>query len=238
MVVSRLGRYQEKQLLRRLVITLAGIFGLIIFLLIFGLKIFVSLSLFVEKLKGNSPVPTPTKSLAVINPPNLDPIPEATFSGTIKVSGSGQSGASVVIYVNDVETTKLTVDKDGKFIVRDLVLKEGSNSITAKLTDKNNNSSDKTDPLTISVIKNKPNLEVTNPGSDMTVNGDNNIYPVTGKTDAENNLTVNDRIVVVATDGTFNYNFPLSDGDNTLKVAATNAAGNSVTIERKIKYQK
>ena len=51
-------------------------------------------------------------------------------------------------------------------------------------------------------------------------------------------VTINDRMVVIKTDNSFSYGYPLNEGDNILNIVATDAAGNQTTVQRKVTYHK
>ena len=64
------------------------------------------------------------------------------------------------------------------------------------------------------------------------------IPSVDGMTYDNVTVTINDRMVVIKTDNSFSYTYPLNDGDNILKIVATDAAGNQTTVQRKVTYHK
>lgn len=235
MALSRIGRYEERKLRTRLVLSIIGSIAIIAFLLVFGLKILVGFSLLVERLKGNSPT---QQAQTLLLAPTLDPLPIATNSATLSVTGTGTPGAILILYVNEGETKKLTIPSDGRFSVPSVKVIEGQNTVSAKLTDEKQNLSDLSNVLTVTVKRSPPSLEITSPSPNATITGDKNTVDVVGKAEEGSTVTLNDRFVVVRNDGSFFYTVPLSDGDNTLKVIATDAAGNQTIVERKVTYQK
>lgn len=233
---SRIRRYEERKLRMRLILAIIGSIAIIGFLLVFGLKILVGFSVLVDKLRGASPASSSSQS--VLLPPILDPLPTATNSATLTVSGAGSPGNILILYVNNSEAKKLTIPSDGRFSVADLKFTDGDNTVSAKLTDEKQNVSDLSNVLTVTVKRSPPSLEVTSPAPNATITGDKHSVDISGKTEEESTVTVNDRFVVVRTDGSFFYTYPLNDGDNLLKVVATDAAGNQTIVERKVVYQK
>lgn len=239
MKYSRLGRYQEKRLARRIWWALGGSIALLLFLFFFGVKILIGFSIFVDTIRGSSGAEKKTGSDTYIPAPELDPLPEATKSGTLIISGTGQSGLTVVLYKNDVEEDSVGVSDDGTFVFRNIRLKDGNFVFTARQKDAQGNESERSEPVRVTVKSQEPKLELSSPQDDATVYGeDNRTVTISGTTDESNSVTVNGRIVVVGTGGSFSYQYPLSEGDNTLTIQATDAAGNQKTIERKIKYVK
>ncbi len=237
MVSSRLNRFEEKKATKRLILALVGTMAIITFLLVFGLKILVSFSLLVDKLRGGTPI-SQTAGQSIILPPTLDPLPEATNSSQLKISGQGQAGFTVIVYINGKETKKVTIDKDGTFTTTTLAPQEGSTAISAKVIDDKGNTSDLSQVMTITILKKAPLIEVTNPEDNASFAGDDNKVTVSGKVEGDVQVTVNDRFVVVKSDGSFSYSYPLSEGDTILRVIAADTAGNQTKIERKVTYKK
>lgn len=236
MPISRLRRYEEKKLKKRFVLAIFGSLAVLTFLLIFGLKLLVGFSLFVEKFKAGGPAAKPTPT--VILPPTLKPLPEATNSATITVNGNGQPGLTLILYLNGSEYKKLPVDKDGNFTFENLPVNEGKNLVSAKLTDDKGNISDLSNILTVTIELTAPSLTVNSPADNATINGDQNSTNVSGLVkDDSVTVTINGRLAVVNSDGSFQYAFRLSNGGNTLEIKATDAAGNVTTVTRHVTYQ-
>lgn len=236
MAYSRSNRLEEKNAKKRLALALVGSIAFFAFFGFFGLKLLVGFSLLVDKMRGAGPTPEAAQTL--ILPPILDTLPTATKSAMLTVHGTGQDGLTAIIFINDEESKKTTVAKDGSFSVTLPALSEGANSISAKLSDDKGNTSDLSNILSVTIKKTAPILELTSPEDNSTVNGDNNNVTVAGKTEEDTTVTVNGRIAVVRSDNTFTYNYPLNNGDNKLAVIATDTAGNTTTIERAVKYQR
>jgi len=237
MAYSRLSRVTERKEKRRLVLAIAGIVGIFILILAFGVKALIGFSLLVEKLRGSPPAPT-QQSQTIILPPTIDPPNTATNSATISVTGKGQSGLTLILYVNNSEFKQTPIKQDGTFLMNSVPLTSGANTISAKLTDTKGNLSDLSNIISITYGNTPPKLVVSDPADNSTVNGDPNTVTVNGMTDDNVAVTINDRVVVIKTDNSFSYSYPLNDGDNILKIVATDAAGNQTTIQRKVTYHK
>lgn len=236
MAFSRLSRVQDRKDKRRLILAIAGIFGIFILILLFGVKALIGFSLLVEKLRGGS---TPAAQLqTIILPPTLNPPTEATNSAAISVTGKGQDGLTLILYVNNKEFTQVSIKKDGTFTVPSVPLADGSNTISAKQTDAKGNLSDLSNIVTVTYGNAPPKLIVSDPADNSTVTGDSNTVTVNGMTDDNVTVTINDRVVVIKTDNSFSYGYPLNEGDNILNIVATDAAGNQTTIQRKVTYHK
>ncbi len=237
MAFSRLNRVADRKEKRRLVLAIAGIFGIFILILLFGVKALIGFSLLVDTLRGNSPA-TAQQQQTIILPPTLNPPTEATNSAAISVNGKGQTGLTLILYVNNKELKQVSVKEDGTFVVPSVPLTAGSNTISAKLTDTKGNLSDLSNIVSVTYGNAPPKLIVSDPSDNSTVTGDTNTVTVNGMTDDNVTVTINDRVVVIKTDNSFSYGYPLNEGDNILNIVATDAAGNQTTIQRKVTYHK
>ncbi len=235
MLYSRLRRHEDRIFKKRLVWALGGLVALVVFVFIFGLKLLVGFSLLVDKLHGASPVQKQDQIL--ILPPVLDPLPEATNSASLTITGKGDAGFTIIIYVDESETQKLKIESDGTFTLTKK-LAEGSHTISAKAADDKGNLSDLSNVLTVSIKRTKPTLTVTQPQDNARIVGDTNTITVSGKTDADTSITVNSRLALVQDDGSFTYSFSLAEGDNTIQVVATDPSGNQTNLERRVTYQR
>jgi hypothetical protein len=236
MQYSRLRKFEDKRQEKRIFISIVGIIAIFIFLGVFGIRILIGFSLLVDKIRG-----TPQQQITqqLILPPEFDPLPIATNSATIAVSGKGQSGMTVIVYINDMDTEKTTVDKDGSFRIASVKLIEGSNTISAKQTDDKKNVSALSEIFTVVSKKSKPILEIVYPTENQQIRQEQSLITITGKTnDGANTVTINDRFVIVQNDGSFSYDLNVPEGDSVIKIIATDTAGNTITTERKINYGK
>lgn len=116
-------------------------------------------------------------------------------------------------------------------------LPEGPHTITVTATDNDDNVSD-TDSSTFNVLTSQPILNVTYPNEDILTN--QNTITVTGITDpATPGLTVEIFIGAVSqgnatieADGSFSHEINLAEGENTIRIVATNAAGVETSVTR------
>ncbi|MDP1721960.1 MAG: hypothetical protein Q8L37_02005 [Candidatus Gottesmanbacteria bacterium] len=236
MVYSRLIRHEEKQQRKRLMWALGGMVGLVIFLFVFGLKILVGFSLMVDRVRGNTPQQA-SQNQELILPPTLDPLPGATNSANLTITGKSDLGLKIVLYIDEEEATTLPVKDDGTFSFTKK-LAEGDHTVSAKAKNNKDGVSDLSNVLTISIKRKKPELTITSPTDGARIVGDNNTLTVKGKTASDNTVTINDRLAVVGNDGSFSYTHVLSEGDNTLRTVATDPAGNQETVDRRVTYQR
>jgi hypothetical protein len=203
---------------------------------VFGFRLFIGFFVFLDRMRGKEPVKE-SKSALVI-PPYIDPLPLATMSGKLVITGRAQANARVIIYVNGEEIKKVTVKDDGTFTASSVNLPEGTHTIQAKTSDAAGNKSEFSNSVVTTIKKRPPLLSITVPNDNTTITGENNLLTVEGKTDEGNDVRINDRYVVVRPDGFFTYPYPLSEGENILSIRAIDRAGNSTELQRTVTYTK
>ncbi len=236
MISSRLGRFENRKAQKRLLIAIGGSIGILLFIAIFGLKMLVGFSLLVDRLRGSSGSTQQSQSNLLL-PPVIDPLPEATFSSTLSITGRGTAKTQVIVYVDDKQFKKFAVNDDGTFTLSDIPVDEGDVTISSKITDDKGNTSDLSNIIKITIDRKPPTLDVTKPDDGAKIQDGTRKATIEGKTDEDSRVSINDRIVVVRSGGGFTYSIPLSDGENVLKIIATDPAGNHTTIERRVTYQ-
>jgi len=237
MAYSRLTRVSERKEKRRLTLAIVGIIAVFTLILLFGVKALIGFSLLVEKLRGGTTTAT-QQSQTIILPPTLNPPSTATNSATISITGKGQSGLTLILYVNNNEYKQVSINEDGVFLLTGIPLTNGSNTISAKLTDAKGNLSDLSNIVSVTYGNTPPKLLISDPTDNTTISGDTNTVTVNGMTDDNVTVTVNDRVVVIKTDNSFSFIYPLNEGDNILNIVATDTAGNQTTTQRRVTYHK
>jgi len=224
---------QEKKLVRKLGITIGTLIFSGILLLYVGLPLFAKLIVLVSSFRKSETTSNSTTSIVL--PPTMDPLPEATNSSRIIISGYGESESRIKILVNEKEVEEVIAATDGKFEAKNILLSEGVNKIIAK-TIKDKQESNLSEALIITLKKGEPKLDISSPVEDEKFSADSKEITIRGETDPGNKVTVNDRLAIVDTSGKFNFTAHLSDGENKFKVVATDNAGNQTEIERKVNY--
>ncbi|MBI2617027.1 hypothetical protein HYW55_02780 [Candidatus Gottesmanbacteria bacterium] len=227
-------RVQEKRLVRKLIfaVTLTVIFSVLV--VFAGLPLLANVIVFTSSFQSNKS-PTEEKEPSYLFPPVLDPLPEATNSGILVVSGYGQKDTEIIIFVNDKKISEIKTDENGAFSAEKVRLSEGDNTITAKVM-KDEKESSPSNALTVVYKKSAPKLEIQTPAQDQRIISDSNQLEIVGETEPGNKVTVNDRFVIVNSVGKFTFTVTLSNGENTFKIEATDPAGNKTTEERKVTY--
>lgn len=226
---------QERRERQRLLFSTLGIVALIVSLALFGLKILVGFSLLVDRIRGGSPTPSQTQTVLI--PPTLNPLPASTNNEKVTITGSGQSAHTLILFLNDKEIKKLTIEENGIFSIP-VTLMNGINTISSKVIDDKGNTSELSNILTVILKKEAPILEISEPADGLTVQSDSNKLTMVGKTEEGASVTINGRFVIVGSDGSFQTSVGLNEGENTLTIVAADTAGNQTVVERKVNYQK
>ncbi|MEX2007820.1 MAG: hypothetical protein WD992_03530 [Candidatus Levyibacteriota bacterium] len=230
---SRLSRRTERKTKQNFILSLLGIIIVVFVVLKLGIPLLVNFSLFISNQKDNATAQE-ANDPSFIAPPILNPLPVATNSAQIAVSGIGNPDQTVRIYVNDELADEVSTKKDGSFSLVQAI-KKGSNSIKAK-SEAKGKMSGFSNTITVSYIDTKPTLELTSPSDGQTFGKDQNMAPVTGRTSAGARITVNGFWAIVDDNHNFSYNFSLQSGDNHIKVVATDEAGNTTEKEVRVTY--
>lgn len=234
---SRRERVSEAKSQKKLFLTLGFGVVVLIALLLYGVPALINMSIFISNLshKGQ-PATIQTQDTSVVFPPNLQPVYEATNSGTITVTGFSDKGNNVSLYLNGDQFGSTVVSNNGTFTFPEVQLQNGQNTLYAKATNTTGKQSNDSNQLSILFKKSNPKLELAGPDDNSTVNGDKKFVVVSGLTDPEDTMTVNGHIVVVNPDGSFSYQQSLNDGDNTIDISASDSAGNQTKTTRHVKY--
>ncbi|MCL4366897.1 hypothetical protein M1563_01875 [Patescibacteria group bacterium] len=176
---------------------------------------------------------TPTLAPPVLNIPY-----EATNTATIKISGYAQAFTKVELYVdNDLKTT-VDTHGDGSFQSDDISLNLGTNNIYGKTVDDQGNTSLPSKTIPLNFDDQKPTLNIDQPEDNTVMNGGDKRITISGSTDSSKDVTVsaNGIRIIVNSDGHFSSTFTLNDGDNYISITATDSAGNTTTVTRKVTY--
>lgn len=225
---SRLKKHLQNQAYRNVLLATLGIVLVIILLIIFGTNILVSFSLLVGKLSGTEEPTVTTQSDTYVAPPTLNPTETATSSAATVVTGLGEKKQRIDLYRNGKLISKTTVKADNTFRFTNVTLVEGENTLRAKAVDANNQQSDYSNEVAITFSNKPPELTIDAPLEGQVFKKSGGAVKVSGKTNAGAKVTVNDFRAIVDTEGNYSYLYPLKDGENELKIVATDPANNKV----------
>lgn len=236
MARSRLNKTLLKQTERNVFFIIAGGIIVLVILLAFGIKLLTNLSMFVEKKPADTAANSSSQSSIFVSTPLLDPLPDATNSATLAVSGDAEGSAKAILYVNGAKEKEADVKQDGTFLFRNVKLESGDNTIKVKAQDSSGKESKFSDTATVTYSNKAPDLTVDFPTDGQTYHRDDNPLKVRGKTSPNTKVTVNDFWAIVDDQGNYSYNLPLQNGDNQIKVVAIDAAGNKTEKDLKVSY--
>ncbi len=230
---SRLSRRIESRTKKNLFLSLLGIILIFFILIKLGIPLLINFSLFIADRKDDSAQSLDSES-SFIAPPILNPLPVATNSAQVVISGIANKGQTVRIYVNDAIADETEVKADGTFSTT-IDVEKGLNLIKSKskIKDKESKFSESVE---ITYIDTKPTLDVTSPSDGQTFSKDQNTAPVSGKTSSGARITVNDFWAIVNDENNFSYTLPLKSGENEIKIIATDDAGNTTERILKVTY--
>lgn len=236
MTNSRRIKTIEKKSIRNTIFAILGIFIIFSLIIIFGMQFIINLSLGLEKITGNNnPQTTTSTSPSYISPPHINPMSPATNSAHIIVSGVADKDQTINLYVNGKLSDKTKTKDDKSFSFKDITLDQGQNDIKAKAVGQNNNESDYSQNIQVTYSSEAPKLDVNTPQDGQTYGS--SPITVSGTTEPNNRVTVNDFWAIVDDSGKFSYMLPLQKGENTLIITSINEAGNKITKQIKVRLQ-
>lgn len=230
---SRLQSHEQKVLLRQTLLFFGSGIGLIVVFLFLILPGFIR----VMALRNLGYKAATNENTILPSRPTLEQPFDATSSASLALSGSAQPNSKVILLQNGAPGPETHSDDTGSFTFEAVTLDSGDNTFTAVVENEQSVRSNPSGELHISFVKDAPKLEIETPTEnlDVTKRRDNPIS-VKGKTDAGNKVTINDRVLFVANDGSFSGAVQLSDGDNTIVIKATNAALIETVEERHVRF--
>ena len=206
-------RVSKKELQKRLNLSILGIFIFIITMVIavnfFGPQI-GALFGFISKYK-NDEGPTPQLNVSV---PSITDLPEATKDKSVIVNGYATPGSMIKIYVNGPEKGETLTAADGQFTF------------------------DNVETKVITVDSKSPKINIEEPENGSTIENLNERVLVKGRLNEKASVKINDRLVVVKPDLSFDYLLGVSEGKVEIRVIATDDAGNSSEEKIFITYKK
>lgn len=231
---SRVSRRELKKSKKKLIYSIAGILIILFLLFKLGIPLLIRFSIFISGHKQTSEATQATNQPTFIPPPVLNQSFTATNSAQIKISGTAEKKQEIILYVNDQVVANQNAQDDGTFSFDTVSIKNGDNTIQtkAKVHDEESSFSNM---ITITYQNKAPSLEMNAPSDGQNFSKDPAIT-VKGKTDPDAKVTVNDFQAIVEDDGTFAYSMQLQNGDNQLKIIATDTAGNKTEKDLKVTY--
>lgn len=232
---SRLSKSFQKKSRNTLILSVLAIAAILFLLFRYGLPLISDASFLFGRVTSTSESSEEeVKEEAFVPVPNLDSIPKATSGEFVRIGGTSLEGLTVAIYLNGKKVDDVIAGTNGDFETK-VTLSDGENIIKAKAI-KGNSESDFSENITISLIKEGPEISIDTPSDGAEIKGQNPVE-VKGKSDpADTNISVNDFQAIVNSSGEWSYFLTLKDGDNEIKVIATDPAGNETEKIIHVKY--
>ena len=174
---------------------------------------------------------------------SVDTLPDLTNSKALSVTGTGESGATITVYLNGVAAGQVTVAADGSWTVPLILNDDGEYSLTVQITDVAGNSQT-SDPFvfTLDSHTDYPTInldDASNSGSlDDNITSDNTpAFHGTGEPGATISILVDEKTVATVTaddEGNWTWHYPttLADGEYSIRVVAEDTAGNTAESAR------
>jgi hypothetical protein len=232
MIRSRLSRRMESKTQKNFILSVLGIILIILLVLKFGLPLLVNFSLFLSGSQNKEEVKTQNTSF--IAPPVLNSFPVATSSADIIISGIASKKQTINLYINGELINTISADDNGKFELKGTI-RPGENNIKATVVT-NNKESDFSNIINTTFKSAAPSLNINSPSDNRSFSKDQNVIEVKGTTDPDVKITVNGYWTITDSSGNFTYNLHLQNGENKIKVVATDIAGNQNDSEIKVTY--
>ncbi len=236
MADSRLSRRSIKQSRKQLYGSLIGIVIVIFVGLNFGPYLIGILGNTIDTIIGKSKQTTTIISNADLQPPILDPIPTATSSDVIDLTGRAfYTDGDVELFLNNSEYKTVRLKNSQDFEIKAVKLSDGENILNVRMV-RNGKKSEFSQDYKISFVKDAPKIDVTSPIDGASFSKADQEVAVVGTTDAENTVKVNGFIAIVDSQGNFSYIVKLNEGENKIKVEAENLAGKKNEKEITVSY--
>lgn len=227
-------RHSESRAKRKLIITVVVILVISYVFFMWVLPFLIGQLSFLNK-KNTTVDAESLKIDEAIAPPVLYIPYEATNSASLEFSGYAAPLSRVELYIDGEIKTQTNTNSEGKFTTPAVDLNLGTNNITGVTISDSDKKSLPSKNIRLYYSNEKPKLEVTEPADGTNITGDKKVK-VSGKTDANNSVTVNGSTVIVDGEGNFSTIIPLNDGENTLVIKTSNTFGNSQETTRKVNY--
>lgn len=175
--------------------------------------------------------------LAPIAPVFLN-VPEFTKETKITLRGLAESGSTIKLFVNGPQRTSFVSGFDGSFSFEKIDLSLGRNTIFAKSIDKAGNEGPNSATIYITVDAKAPQLNIITPKENDTIRNLDKRIPIRGNIDEKSIVKVNEKLVILKSDFSFEYLLGVEEGPVILKIEATDLAGNIEKKELKVTYLK
>lgn len=225
---SRLQNLEEKNNIRKATLLSVGTVVLVLITVVLGIPFLIRIAGFLGDIKSTDR-PVDKNDLIPPVPPQISLPYDATNSATQTISGTSEPGATVFLTLNGQSSGDVVVSEDSSFSISDIHLSEGDNSLAAVAIDQSGNKSVSSTEISLYYSNKAPELEVESPTDYQQVSGPN--VEIKGTSTPGVRLTVNERSIIVSSEGKFSTNFNLTPGENVLVFIVSDKLGNQTRKE-------
>lgn len=235
--MSRLYKHRQKQNTKQIMLLIGMVFILIGVMFFVGFDSLInSAVLFTNLFKSKTIEEGQIAEESFYGSVSLDTPPIATNSATISISGQVTGFDSVDIYLNNVKAQTAMLDNETVFSEEIGRLISGENTIYVAARTKDGKNSKKTEKYSVFYKRDAPTLEISKPSNgETTRNAD---IAISGKTDRNTTVHLNNSPIVVDLQGEFETTIRLKEGENILRFRATDVAGNTTETEIRVTFQR
>lgn len=222
---SRLDRVRSKRAGKQGVIYLVLTAALIAIMLIWGLPALAQ----VVGLFGKPGSTTSTTSNELRPaPPIFSDIPEATYSGQVRIAGFAQPGLDVELYMNGAQVDHKLISESGTFSFDSVRLTEGDNQVYAYCSTTGGLQSEQSKTYIITLDTTKPVVTIDSPHDGDSFRGPSQgIVTFSGNVnELGSKVYIGDRMVILSSDGKFTLQYQLVSGDQQIPIRVIDRAGN------------
>lgn len=175
-----------------------------------------------------------TYTYAVNNNPNAIvsfPSDEYINTDTVPVQVTMNDSYGIYVLDNDEVALEEDLQQAGEYTF-DVPLNDGNNNIKFYIVDADGNMRS----TSASYVKDTTPPEITFESDYDGITTNSATYTIAGTIKDYAAFTINEKNVDVTTDGSFSYDCALHEGENVIKVAASDVAGNTVNYDIKLTY--
>lgn len=200
---------------------------------VFGIRILTSVAGIVGRFGHESS--TQLNDTTPPPPPVFSNYPQVTNQRILNLNGSSEPNSTVKINFQGSERDVIVSD-NGSFSTS-ITLEDGENKIQASSIDTSGNQSLNQTEIVVVYDDTEPELEISEPSDGASLRGKKQQeLIIKGKTESGASIAVNDRKIILASDGSFETTFTLNEGENIFTFVAEDGAGNKTEVKRVVNY--
>ncbi|PIS16104.1 hypothetical protein COT62_00125 [Candidatus Roizmanbacteria bacterium CG09_land_8_20_14_0_10_41_9] len=234
---SRLQQHQNKRFTLTIILATLILISLLIFIFFVGIQLVLNASAFIANLTAKPQTSqVQNKSNSFYGKIDIDSIPTATNSAKIIVGGSVLNYDVLKFYINDQLVDEKSMSASDTFSEEIGDLEKGENEVYIIAVSKSTKKEQDSTRYTVIYKDEKPKLEIKEP-PDESKTAKQEIR-ISGVTDKETYVRVNDSPVVVDAQGNFEASIRLKDGENKITIVTQDIAGNTESKTLTVTYQK